>query len=76
MTLADFLNPEAIVTGLGTIGVIVTLFVETGLLIGLVLPELCKSSLVLRKAYAQYFHILRRGENYRQSALRCRYDAR
>jgi membrane-associated protein len=36
--LADLLNPEAIVTSLGTIGVIITLFVETGLLIGLVLP--------------------------------------
>jgi len=36
--LADLLNPEAIVTSLGTIGVIVTLFIETGLLIGLVLP--------------------------------------
>ena len=38
MRLADLLNPEAIVTSLGTIGVIVTLFIETGLLIGLVLP--------------------------------------
>ena len=38
MRLADLLNPEAIVTSLGTIGVIITLFVETGLLIGLVLP--------------------------------------
>ena len=38
MTLADFLNPEAIVTGLGTLGVVVTLFVEVGLLIGIVLP--------------------------------------
>lgn len=38
MRLADFLNPEAIVTSLGTIGVVITLFVETGLLIGLVLP--------------------------------------
>ena len=38
MSLADFLNPEAIVTSLGTIGVICTLFIETGLLIGLVLP--------------------------------------
>lgn len=38
MRLADFLNPEAIVTSLGTIGVVLTLFVETGLLIGLVLP--------------------------------------
>ena len=38
MRLADLLNPEAIVTSLGTIGVIITLFIETGLLIGLVLP--------------------------------------
>lgn len=38
MRLADLLNPEAIVTSLGTIGVIITLFAETGLLIGLVLP--------------------------------------
>ncbi|NCA18906.1 MAG: DedA family protein, partial [Actinobacteria bacterium] len=38
MRLGDLLNPEAIVTSLGTIGVIITLFVETGLLIGLVLP--------------------------------------
>ena len=38
MRLADLLNPEAIVTSLGTIGVILTLFIETGLLIGLVLP--------------------------------------
>ena len=38
MNLADLLNPEAIVTSLGTIGVIATLFVETGLLVGLVLP--------------------------------------
>jgi len=36
--LTDFLNPEAIVTGLGTLGVVLTLFVEVGLLIGLVLP--------------------------------------
>ena len=38
MRLTDFLNPEAIVTGLGTLGVVLTLFVEVGLLIGLVLP--------------------------------------
>ena len=38
MRLTDFLNPEAIVTGLGTLGVVFTLFVEVGLLIGLVLP--------------------------------------
>lgn len=38
MRLTDFLNPEAIVTGLGTLGVLLTLFVEVGLLIGLVLP--------------------------------------
>lgn len=38
MSLADFLNPEAIVTGLGTLGVVLTIFVETGLLVGLVLP--------------------------------------
>lgn len=38
MTLADLLNPEAIVTSLGTIGVVAALFIETGLLIGLVLP--------------------------------------
>lgn len=38
MNLADLLNPEAIVTSLGTIGVIAALFVETGLLVGLVLP--------------------------------------
>ncbi len=38
MTLSDLLNPEAIVSGLGTIGVVVTLFIETGLLIGLLLP--------------------------------------
>ncbi|MEY2797979.1 MAG: hypothetical protein RIS22_245, partial [Actinomycetota bacterium] len=38
MSLADFLNPEAIVTGLGTIGVVITLFIEVGLLIGIVLP--------------------------------------
>lgn len=38
MRLADFLDPEAIVTGLGTIGVVLTIFIETGLLVGLVLP--------------------------------------
>lgn len=38
MSLADFLNPEAIVTGLGTIGVVITLFIEVGLLVGIVLP--------------------------------------
>ena len=38
MRLTDFLNPEAIVSGLGTLGVVLTLFVEVGLLIGLVLP--------------------------------------
>ncbi|MBM3704595.1 MAG: DedA family protein [Actinobacteria bacterium] len=36
--MADFLNPEAIVTGLGTIGVVITLFIEVGLLVGIVLP--------------------------------------
>jgi len=38
VSLADFLNPEAIVTGLGTIGVVITLFIEVGLLVGIVLP--------------------------------------
>mgnify|MGYP006268943461 FL=1 len=38
MSLADLLNPEAIITSLGTIGVVFTLFIETGLLVGLVLP--------------------------------------
>lgn len=38
MSLADFLNPEAIVTSLGTIGVVITLFIEVGLLVGIVLP--------------------------------------
>lgn len=38
MNLADFLNPEAIVSSLGTLGVVVTLFIEVGLLVGIVLP--------------------------------------
>lgn len=38
MNLADFLNPEAIVSSLGTIGVVITLFIEVGLLVGIVLP--------------------------------------
>ncbi|NDA80219.1 MAG: DedA family protein [Actinobacteria bacterium] len=36
--MADFLNPEAIVSSLGTIGVVITLFIEVGLLVGIVLP--------------------------------------
>jgi membrane-associated protein len=38
VNLADFLNPEAIVSSLGTIGVVITLFIEVGLLVGIVLP--------------------------------------